>query len=222
MASTSVSFPTAAELRDHWVWRPEWTEHRTCLYWYLTFREDEIVAAIGDEALQAVGRTSWMDAVPPRWGHVTVADVAFTDELGSGDVERVTNAVADALADEDHLRLSLGPVRAFRTAVVLETWPLVRLRSVQGEVRRATSAALGDRYLDFHGKLYWPHLSLGYVNRTVDAATAETFLESMPAVEARIDVNALTLAAVTRIGRGYRWQVEAQVELLGDTARSSR
>jgi 2'-5' RNA ligase len=222
VGSTSVTFPNAVELLDHWVWRPEWTQNRTCLYWYLTFREDEIRSAVGEAALRAVRRTSWLDAVPPQWCHVTVADVGFTDDLRPTDVERVTAAVAEALADEDHLRLTLGPLRTFRTALVLETRPLGRLRAVRSEVRRATSAVLGQRHADFHRKLFWPHVSLGYVNRPVDPETAARFRESMPAVEARIDVNALTLAAVTRIGRGYQWQVEGQVDLLGDAARSSR
>ena len=222
MGSTSLASPNATELLDHWVWRPEWTQNRTCLYWYLTFREDEIVSAVGGPALRAVRRTDWLDAVPPRWCHVTVADVAFTDDLRPADIEQVTVAVAQALADEDHLRLTLGPLQTFRTAVVLETHPLGRLRAVKAEVRRATSAVLGQRHTDFHRTLFWPHVSLGYVNRPVDAETAATFRASMPPVEARIDVNALTLAAVTRIGRGYKWQVEAQVDLLGDTARSSR
>jgi 2'-5' RNA ligase len=222
MGSTSLTFPNATELLDHWVWRPEWTQSRTCLYWYLTFGEDEIVSAVGEPALRAVRRTDWLDAVPPRWCHVTVADAAFTDDLRPADLEEVTVAVARALADEDHLRLTLGPLRTFRTAVVLETRPLGRLRAVKAEVRSATSAVLGQRHADFHRTLFWPHVSLGYVNRSVDADTAAEFRASVPPVEARIDVNALTLAAVTRIGRGYQWQVEAQVDLLGDTARSSR
>lgn len=222
MGSPSRSFPNAAELVDHWDWRPEWTLNRTCLYWYLTFREDEILSAVGDAALGAVRGTDWLDAVPPRWCHVTVADVAFTENLRPGDVERVTVAVAQALANENHLRLTLGPVLTFRTAVVLETRPLSRLRAVKAEVRRATSAVLGQRHTDFHRSLFWPHVSLGYVNRSVDAETATRFRMAMPDVEARIDVNALTLASVTRIGRGYEWEVQAQVELLGDTAHSSR
>jgi 2'-5' RNA ligase len=219
VGSTSLFSPTRSELTEHWVWRPEWTAERTCLYWYLTFRGDQLVAALGDEVLQAAADVSWLDAVPPEWCHVTVADVGFTDELSPSDVDRVTEAVADEVAHEDRLRLTIGPVQAFATAVVLAVGPLDRLRAVKAAVRRTTSAVLGPRHTDVHRRLFWPHVSLGYVNRPVDADTATGFLRRLPAVQARLDVDALTLAAVTRRDRRYQWEVAAQVDLLGDAAR---
>jgi 2'-5' RNA ligase len=223
VSSTSLTAVTARELRDHWVWRPEWTPERTCLYWYLTFRPEEITTAIGKGAFQLVRRVSWLDPVPVQWCHVTVADVGFTDELQPSDRDDVTAAVADSLRGEDRLPLTLGPLLTFSSAVVLATGPLARLRSVKDRVRRATSAVLGPRHVDFHRHLYWPHVSLGYANRAVDADTVARFREHAPEVGmAGVNVDALTLAAVTRRDRGYRWEVEAQVDLLGDAARSSR
>ncbi len=169
MGSTSLFSPTRSELTEHWLWRPEWTAERTCLYWYLTYRGDQLVAALGDEVLEAAADVSWLDAVPPEWCHVTVADVGFTDELSPSDVDRVTEAVADEVAHEDRLRLTIGPVQAFATAVVLAVGPLDRLRAVKAAVRRTTSAVLGPRHTDVHRRLFWPHVSLGSVNRPVDA-----------------------------------------------------
>lgn len=206
---------TSAELRDHWVWRPEWTVERTCLYWYHTFRRGQLVDALGKDLLRCVARTDWLDAVPPEWCHVTVSDVGFTDELSRSDVERVTSAVADAVAVEDHIRLTLGPVQTFASAVVLAVGPLDRLRAVKATVLRTTSAVLGPRHADVH-RLYWPHASLGYVNRPVDADTATHFRDALPPAAGRLDVEALTLAAVTRRNRRYEWEVQAQVHLPAD------
>jgi hypothetical protein len=215
---TPVSTPTAVGVRNHWVWRPEWTPDRTCLYWYFTFREDDITAIVGDDVLRSVGEASWLNAVPPPWYHVTVSDVGFADELEPSDREVVTAAVADALRSEDRLRLTLGPVQPHGSAVVLPAGPLERLRAVKAKVRRATGSVLGGRHADFHRNVYWPHLSVGYANRTVDAETASRWLRTVPPTGAAVDVDALTLAAVTRRGLGYRWQVQAQVALL-DHAR---
>ncbi|HET9829969.1 MAG TPA: 2'-5' RNA ligase family protein [Nocardioidaceae bacterium] len=220
MGSTSILAATAEELRDHWVWRPEWTTRRTCLYWYLTFGEDQITHAVGEETLRRVRGVGWLDAVPPAWCHVTVADVGFADELEPTDVERVTEAVADAVAGQDRLRLILGPAQTFPSALVLAVGPLDRLRAVKARVRRSTSAVLGARHTDVHRRLFWPHLSLGYVNRPVDARTAARLLDALPAVSARLDVAALTLAAVTRRDHSYRWRVQAQVDLLGNVTRT--
>jgi 2'-5' RNA ligase len=213
MASTSVLAATFAEPGDHSQWRPEWTADRTCLYWYLTFPEDDVVRAVGGELLERARRTAWLDAVPARWCHVTVSDVGFTDELEPDDVKRVTDAVSQAVAGEDRLELSLGPVQTFSSAVVLAAGPLERLRAIKALVRRATSAVLDARHADVHRHLFWPHLSLGYVNRPVDASTASAFERAAPQVDAHIDVDALTLAAVTRRDGGYQWQVQAQVRL---------
>jgi hypothetical protein len=106
-------------------------------------------------------------------------------------------------------------VRAYRSALVLSAGPLSRLRGIRSAVRRATSGVLEDRHADVHGHLFWPHVSLGYVNRSVDAGTVDGFLGMLPDVDARIDVDALTLAAVTRRDRHYQWEVQAQVELAG-------
>jgi 2'-5' RNA ligase len=222
MGSTSMPAGTAADMRDHWVWRPDWTPERTCLYWYLTFRKDDIVEAVGAQVLETVRRTSWLDAVPPEWAHVTVADVGFTDELRPSDQERVTAAVAEAVAGEERLPLTLGPVLTFSSALVLSAGPLNRLRMVKRGVRRAASAVLGPRHTDVHRNLFWPHLSLGYVNEPVEAPVAAALLKDLPPVSAGIDVDALTLAAVTRRDGQYQWEVQAQVELLGDAVHARR
>jgi hypothetical protein len=212
MASTSM-LATTARPRDHWVWRPEWTPDRTCLYWYLTFRRDEVVAALDESALRRVRETGWLDAVPLEWCHVTVTDVGFTDELEPSDADRVAAAVARTLEDEARLRLSLGPAVMLNSAVALPTGPLDRLRTLRARVRGATSAVLGARHADVHRHLYWPHLSLGYVNQAVDARTVPRLMGELPPSGGHVDVDALTLAAVTRRDHRYQWQVRGRVEL---------
>jgi 2'-5' RNA ligase len=212
--TTSTDAPpggTTEDLDDHWqVWRPEWTPERPCLYWYLTFSPDQLVPAIGADLLRAVGRSGWLDAVPAEWCHVTVAEVGFTDELGAGDAEAVTSAVAGAARGEDPVRLEVGPVQALRSAVALSVGPRDRLREVAALVREATSGVLGHPDA---ARLppYRPHLSLGYVNRTVTRSTAEELVAALPVVDVRLDLAALTLAAVTRRDHGYRWEVRSQV-----------
>jgi 2'-5' RNA ligase len=213
VGTTSLLATTTSDLRDHWeTWRPEWTPERTCLYWYVTFRDDELLQALGSEMMQAA-RADWLDAVPPQWCHVTVADVGFTDELEASDAELVTGAVAEAFAGQERVQLTLGPAQAGRSAVVLSVGPLERLRSIRKEVRRATSAVLGERHTDVHRQVFWPHLSVGYANQAVERRSVARFLENLPPVRATLEVDALTLAAVTRRDHGYRWQVQSQVHL---------
>lgn len=219
MSSTSMPAARTVHPRVHWVWRPEWTPERTCLYWYLTFRRDDLAAAIDEPSLRLVRETPWLDAVPLEWCHVTVGDVGFVDELEPGDADRVAAAVSRALADEERLRLSLGPAPTLNSAVAVPAGPLDRLRALRAQVRDATSDTLGARHADVHRHLYWPHLSLGYVNEAVDADTASRFLAALPPLDMQVEVHALTLAAVTRRDHGYQWQVRGRVDLVGEPAR---
>lgn len=213
MGSTSLTAAVAVNLSDHWAWRPEWTPERTCLYWYLTPDSEQLAAALDEQLPAAVRRTDWLDVVPAQWWHVTVADVGFEDELGPADVDAVVARVAAEVGHTGPLPLTLGPVETLRSAVVLAVGPLERLRQVKAGVRRATSAVLGERYADVHRHLFWPHLSLGYAARSVDAHTVSTFLDALPEAAAHVDVDALTLVAVTRRDHRYQWEVRARVEL---------
>ena len=72
-----------------------------------------------------------------------------------------------------------------------------------------------------HRRLFWPHLSLGYVNREVDTASVDRFFSELPASAhlaghdaGRVEVDAVTLVAVTRRERSYRWEVQARVDLV--------
>ncbi len=211
--STRELAPRPDRLRDHWASRPEWGPERTCLYWYLTFRDDEIADAVGHDVLEVVAGAPWLDAVPPPWFHVTVADVGFTDVLEPPDADAVLAAVAEELAGQRAFRLALGPVRTFATAVVLRARPRDRLDEVKDRIRRATARTIGARHADFHHHPYRPHLTLGYANTEVPEGDLSAFRERLPAVDGHVQVDALRLVAVTRRDHGYRWDEVARVGL---------
>ncbi len=160
-----------------------------------------------------MGGAPWLDAVPPPWFHVTVADVGFTDVLEPADADAVLAAVAEELAGQRAFRLALGPVRTFATAVVLRARPPDRLDEIKDRVRRATSRTIGARHADFHHHPYRPHLTLGYANTEVPERDLTAFRERLPAVDGHVQVDALRLVAVTRRDHGYRWDEVARVGL---------
>jgi hypothetical protein len=53
----------------------------------------------------------------------------------------------------------------------------------------------------------------------VDADTASRFIRALPPLGMRVDVDALTLAAVTRRDHGYQWQVQGRLALRDDRPR---
>lgn len=216
MTSQEIAWPPVADdLANHWEWRPEWAPDRPCLYWYLTFAAHELTTAIGSEALEAVQGVPWLDPVPPEWMHVTLADVGFVDDLEERDVHRTVENVRQHVEGRPALDLSLGPVAAMPGAVVLQVGPTEPLVHLQGAVGAATQAALGPGHEPVHRDDFWPHLSLGYVNRGVASREADAALRRVGWVSGRVSVSRLTLASVTRRDRHYQWTVVAQLPLLG-------
>lgn len=220
MAAVRFTRPRGEGLRNHWDWRPEWRSDRPCLYWYLTFDEETIAEAIGADVLDRAAAVPWLDAVPPRWLHVTLCDIGFADEVAPHVVGRAVREARRVTAATGPLRLRFGPLTAMAGAVVLPAGPVSPLRALQRRVRWATRRALGPECRSAH-RQFWPHLSLGYVNRAVPRSEAERRLPGLSLARvAEAPVTRLTLASVTRRNRHYQWSVEAEVPLVGQPSPS--
>jgi 2'-5' RNA ligase len=217
---STATWPPTGRLDDHWGWRPEWATDRPCLYWYLTFERSRLADALGPELLDAVDRTDWLDPVPPRWMHLTVCDVGFVDELGAEAADAAHAAAGHLVEDRAPVTLTLGPVTTLSQAVVLSAGPQRRLRNLQARARRATERVWRARPYGA-GRPYFPHVSLGYVNRAVDRETVATSVDALPPVRTEVEVDRLTLAAVTRRDRHYQWHVAAEVDLASGRVAAS-
>jgi 2'-5' RNA ligase len=209
MASCVGSWPNSDTLSEHWTWRPEWHEERPCLYWYLTFDTGTVTRALGSEIIEAARRASWLDPVPPEWLHLTLCDMGFLDEVPGHVVGQVLQGLEAVLAEVEVPALTLGPLTSLPGAVVLRAEPMGELRQLQNRIRSATEDAIGPGRVLVHRGLFWPHVSLGYVNQTVPAAELRTMVDALGEVRLRLPVDRLVLAAVTRRGGHYQWSVEA-------------
>jgi 2'-5' RNA ligase len=197
---------------NHWQWRPEWREDRPCLLWYVTFEDQPSVLEHAEQLESSLRTGANLDVVPPEWLHLTVDDVAYTDEVSSTQVESLVQATRERVSDCRLPPLELGPVRAMASAVVLPArprWPLLRLRE---RVQAASAAVLGrDKpplTQDFR-----PHVSLGYVN---DECAQRSVMEPLGPADPDVvqaSVSHLTLAAVTRRSRHYQWTTRAVLPL---------
>lgn len=199
------------QLGNHWHWRPEWRPERVCVYWYLTFGDD-LARVLDPGGLDAVRAAPWLDAVPPRWLHVTLCDVGFTDELDAADVERVLAAGRPCAAETNRLNLGFGVAAPMDDAVVLPVEPLKPLRHLQRRLRSATEQALGPGHRSSRAR-YWPHLSLGYANQVTPAVEVDSLLGQIGGSAGEVTVERLMLVAVDRDQRHYRWTVLGEVPL---------
>ena len=203
------------DLVAHWDWRPEWAEDRPCLYWYATVRPGDVRRVFDRRAADLLLGTEWLDAVPPRWMHMTLCDVGFCDQLDDDVVGRVADGVAAEAGRLSPVRVELGPVVTMRSAVALPASPMDRLRALRAQVRDLTQAVTREPGSSSHAREFWPHVSLGYVNRPVPRREVTAFLDALPDLRACAVLDRLTLAAVTRRQRHYQWTIRGQVHLTG-------
>jgi 2'-5' RNA ligase len=200
------------ELRDHWQWRPEWAIDRPCLLWYLTFENQPRLWQLAEELQGPVRNARTVDPVPPAWLHLTLEDVAFVDELAPGQVDEIVALAASAIAGWSAPALTLGPVLAMGSALVLEARPRRELSDLRDRLRACTALAVGPERV--RGPDHFrPHVSFGYVNGPCRAEAVLEPLEDWAAEQVVVPVPQLTLAAVTRRNRHYQWTARATLDL---------
>jgi 2'-5' RNA ligase len=211
-----LDWPRPQELLDHETFRPEWSSGVECFYWYLTFDEHVLAQVIDGELGALVADTPWLEPVPVEWLHLTLCEVGFVEQTGAEAVERVVEEVGASMADQPGFELTLGPALAFPRALTLAGGPLETLRGLERRTRTATVAALGGTPGATRApKSYWPHLSVGYVNRSVSSAELAELRAGLPELGLPVvPVDRMTLTSVVRDRRSYRWTVHTEVPLV--------
>lgn len=208
------TWPRDESVDHHWDWRPEWREDRPCLYWYVTFDQNAMADAVPHKAVEAVRSTPWLDPVPLEWLHLTLCDLGFVDEVPEQVVDRAIRSLAECEPSIELPALTLGPLTSMESAVVVVVEPLEELRGLQHQLRSLTEAALGPDKEVVHQETFWPHVSLGYVNRFVSGQEVRALTEGFDDLRGDLPTGELVLAAVTRQRRHYQWTVRAELSTL--------
>jgi 2'-5' RNA ligase len=212
-----TTWPEVDTFESHWRWRPDWTQDRTCLYWYLTFEDHPDAAAVAARAVGRLGELPGVDRVPPRWLHLTLCDIGFLDEIESGQLERLVEEVAGALSRQQPLSLTLGPVLPFSDSVTLAAEPADQLAGLWCRVAAAMKS-VGVEPRHHPVEHFRPHVTLGYVNQRVESHRVVAALGD-PWASQGVTVDRLTLAAVGRRDGHYQWDCGAVIPF-GDNGAS--
>ncbi len=177
------------------------------MWWYLTFDDIPEMAAVA-RGLAPRLKHPLLDVIPAQWLHVTLVEVGYADELRQGAVDhliKVAESISSSLVTP---RIELGPLDAIPGAVVLRAGPESRLATL----RLLLSSISSSEWPKSHPGdpiVFIPHVSLAYLNGPGDATKLLERLPQLPVM--RLGAPTLTLAAVTRRDRHYKWSALANI-----------
>jgi len=208
---SALSYPPAVDvgdLADHWAWFPEWTPERPLLMWYLTFEDAPEVVGHAERVQASLRGVEALDLVPPSWLHLTLDAVGFVDDLAPEQVDGVLDATRAATSELGLPTLTLGPVTTTRTALVLRAGPQEQLAELRSRLLESTAELLVGSQVQLR-RGFSPHVSLAYGGDGFDGGSLAGCITDAWSGTTEVTTPRLTLAAVTRAERGYRWTVRS-------------
>jgi hypothetical protein len=97
MASPDTDTVTAVS--NHWWWRPGWRAGRHFYACHLTLEDQAQLRELVRQYQAAIAHLSNVDLIPPRWLHLTMQGIGFTDDISTADLDMVTERIRERLGE---------------------------------------------------------------------------------------------------------------------------
>jgi 2'-5' RNA ligase len=199
-------------MRDHWWWRPGWHVGRTFFTWHLTFADAADVHRLA-AAYQPRLRMPGLDIIPARWLHLTMQGIGFTDEVPSGDVDKIVVAAERRCREIQPFAVTLGPAVVDPEVVRLEVTPAAPVARLRAALRAAIADVWSADGVPEPAEGFHPHLSLAYSNSDGPAQPVITAVAANEPRPAIATVTKAELIILNRDNREYQWEPYATVAL---------
>lgn len=206
-------------LRDHWWWRPGWRQGRSMYTFHVTFDGSVVDGAarlrgLAERYQRALSGVKGLDMVPAQWLHLTVQGVGFTDEVAESEMRAIVASARTRCADVAPFNLRLGPAVVFREGASLPGAPAVPARRMRDALRAAIADVRGEAGVA-EGDHFLPHVSLAYSAVDGSAERLTQAVDSCILEPVSVAVRGVSLIALDRDARIYRWTTHARVRLRG-------
>ncbi len=201
------SVPDAAQMRDHWWWRPGWAVGSRQLAWHLTFEGQSALHRLAHRVQSGLADYPTLDPVPTPWLHLTLTSIGPAADVGEDDVASIIRRVRTRMAGRPPLRLACPRILLLAESVCLVPEPTDDLAALRADVADDVRSVLPDGPRGSHAFL--PHVSLAYANGPQDGLGVIEALHGL-AVQPVVDVSAtLSLIEIHRDSRRYEWRTLA-------------
>jgi 2'-5' RNA ligase len=207
-------YPDPDALVNHWWWRPGWHVGTRFYTWHVTVAD---VTALADhvEAYQdSLRRFSFLDLIPREWLHITLQGIDHAELVTNEHRTAVVEGVQRRLASIPPIRLTFDRPVIFTEAVAIPPTDVVPLRSLRDAIRAAVEAGYGS----VEGRStpqFDPHVSLAYVNASVDPRPVRAALDAVRLAPVEVTIDRVSLLELHRDHRMYQWRSVAIAPLGG-------
>jgi 2'-5' RNA ligase len=202
----------ATQLVDHWYWRPGHRPGRPFYTWHLTFEDQHDLHRLVSQYQTALRALPFLDLVPVEWLHITMQGVGFTDEVPRDDLAALVDAIRHRLEGLLAPTLVFQRVTVRPEALALYPSPAESVHRIRSTIREAMLGAQTGHVRERETG-YQPHLSIAYVNTSSAPTQASAQLAEVRAEPATAVISNVSLIALQRHGRLYRWQTVQSIPL---------
>lgn len=201
-----------SDLVDHWWWRPGWSVGRRFYAWHLTFDGQAQVHRLAAGYRAALASVPGLTLVPDPWLHLTMQGLGFAGEVDETDVDAITAAAAERLAD-------VAPFELYLTRPVI-TPEAIRWdpdSAGPAAVRDAIRAAIAQVWSDVPepAEGFTAHVTIAYSSADGPDTAVRHALDGVNAAPATARVTTADLIVLNRDHRMYQWVTRARVPLAG-------
>jgi 2'-5' RNA ligase len=198
-------------MRNHWWWRPGWSQGRSFYTWHLTFQDQPDVHRFAEAYRHALAPAEGLDLIPDRWLHLTMQGIGFSDEVPDHVVRDIEAAATRRLAALHSFGITLHAPIVDPEAILVPVQPAEPVRALRDEIRAAIGDVLPEVPEAADG--FTPHVSIGYSNSEGPAAPFAAAIADAAVDPAKALITDAELIRINRDHQMYEWTTVARVSL---------
>jgi 2'-5' RNA ligase len=198
--------PIPAETRDRWSSRAELDSSKGAIYWHMLFRDYPAVRATARAAQARLAPFRDLHMTPEEWLHATALVVGTTEDIASGDLDRMLAEARQRLSGIQPISVTVSRVLYHPEAIMLGFTPEGALDPIHHAVRQATRTVTGRTGGTTGPAGRWtPHITISYsTGRQPMAPIVGALGREVP----RCDITVRAVSLVIQWGpeRHWNWQ----------------
>ncbi|KOX21272.1 hypothetical protein ADK67_27840 [Saccharothrix sp. NRRL B-16348] len=198
-------------MRDHWWWRPGWKVGRSFYTWHITFGDQPGAQQLVTDYAPVLAALPQLDPVPPRWLHLTLQGIGFTDEVLRDDVNRIVEAARKRCAELEPFTVTIGPAHVDPETIQMPARPLEPLAQLRLALRAAIGDVWGPDNVPEPETGFRAHVSLAYSNAAGAAEPLAEALRIHGEHTGKVTVSSVSLINLNRDRKAYEWTDVASV-----------